>query len=146
MESYNDKQRKLLKIHFLINVRKKKKFLRDYFCVIKQHLENIVEFLWKSLKRVTYSLTNIISHDHICSSMCNVNTLIIVTTCIIVHDMLVIYGLRSYRKLINLIWIATRRPLRGDVYNLSLIDHSWDHRLEMLTERGGGETDLQWKR
>ena len=102
MESYNNKRRKLLKIHFFINLRKKILFLRAHFCVIKQNLENIVEFLWKSPKRVTYFLTNNISHDHICYSVCNVNMLIIVTTCIIVHDVLVFYGLLSHRKLINL--------------------------------------------
>ena len=95
-------------------------FLRANFCFIKKNLENIVEFLRKSPKIVTYSLTNNISHDHMCYSMCNVNMLIIVTTGIIVHDVLVFYGPRSHRKLINLFWIATRRPLRGEVYNLSL--------------------------
>ena len=45
--------------------------------------------------------------------------LIIVITCIIVHDVLVFYGLRSSRKLIKLFYIATRRPLR-EVYHLSL--------------------------
>ena len=105
---------------FLYQSAKKIIFLRAHFCVIKQNLENIVEFVWKSPKTVTYFLTNNISYDHICYSMCNVNTLIIVTTCIIVHDVLVFYGLRSHRKLINLFWIATRRPLRGEVYNLSL--------------------------
>ena len=77
-------------------------FLRSHFCVIKQKFENIVEILWKSPNRVTYSLTNDIFHDHICYSMCNVNMLIIVTTCIIVHDVLVFYGLRCPRKLIKL--------------------------------------------
>ena len=121
MESYKNKRRKLLKIHFFINLRKKKIiFLRANFCVIKQKFENTVEFLWKSPKRVTYSLTNNISHDHICYFMCNVNMLIIVITCIIIHDVLVFYGLRSHRKLINLFWIATRRPLRWEVNNLSL--------------------------
>ena len=98
----------------------KNNLLRAHFCVIKQTFENIVEILWKSPKRVTYSLTNNISHDHICYSMCNVNMLIIVTTCIIVHDVLVFYGLRSPRKLNKLFYIATRKPLRGEVYNLSL--------------------------
>ena len=102
MESYNNKQRKLLKIHFFINLRKKIICLVAHFCVIKQNLENIIEFLWKSPKRVTYSLTNNISHDHIYYSMCNINMLIIVITYIIVHDVLVFYGLRSNRKLINL--------------------------------------------
>ena len=46
--------------------------------------------------------------------------LIIVITCIIVHVVLVFYGLRSHRKFINLFKVATRRPLRGEVYNLSL--------------------------
>ena len=45
MEIYNNKRRKLLKIHFFINLRKKIIFLRVYFCVIKQNFENIVEFL-----------------------------------------------------------------------------------------------------
>ena len=120
IESYNNKRWKLLKIYFFINLRNKNKFSTSSFCVIKQSLENIVEFLWKSPKRVTYSLMNNISHEHICYSMCNVNMLIIVTTCIIVHDVLVFYGLRSHRKLINMFWIATRRSLRGDIYNLSL--------------------------
>ena len=102
MESYNNKRRKLLKLHFFINLRKKIICLLAHFCVIKQNLENIVEFLLKSSKRVTYSLTNNISHDHICYSMCNVNMLIILTICIIVHDVLVFYGVRSHRKLINL--------------------------------------------
>ena len=102
MESYNNKRRKLLKIHFFINLRTKLIFQRAHFSVIQQNLENIVSFLWKSPKRVTYSLTNNISHDHICYSMCNVNMLIIVTTSIIVHDVLVFYGLRSHRKLIKL--------------------------------------------
>ena len=39
-------------------------FLRAHFFVIKQNLENIVEIVWKSPKRVTYSLTNNIFHDH----------------------------------------------------------------------------------
>ena len=120
MESYNNKWRKFLKIHFFINLRTKIIFLRAQFCVIKQNFENIVEYLWKSPKRLTYSLTNNISHDHICYSMCNVNMLIIITTYIIVHDVLVFYGFRSHRKLINLFWIATRRPLREELYNLSL--------------------------
>ena len=94
-------------------------FLRAHFCVIKQNLENIVDFLCKSPKRVTYSLKNNISHDHICYSMFNVNMLIIVTTCIIVHDVLVFYGLRSQRKLINLFEIA-KKTLGGEVYNVSL--------------------------
>ena len=102
MESYDNKRWKLLKIHFLINLRKKIIFLRAHFCVIKQNFENIVEFLGKSPKTVTYSLTNNISHDHICHSMCNVNMLNIVTTCIIVLDLLVFYGLRYHRKPINL--------------------------------------------
>ena len=80
----------------------KKNFLWAHFCVIKQNLENIVEFVWKSPKRVTYSLMNNSSHDHICYSMCNVNMLILVTTSIIVHYVLVFYDLRSHRKLINL--------------------------------------------
>ena len=121
MECYNNKRRKLLKIHFFINLRKKIIFLRPHFCVIKQNLENIVEFLWKSPKTVTYSLTNNISHDHIWYSMCNGNMLIIGTICIIVHGVLIFYGLRSHRKLINLLRIARRKPLRGEVYNLSLI-------------------------
>ena len=103
MESYNNKRRTFLKIHFFINLRKKIIFLRPYFCVIKQNLENIVEFLWKSAKRVAYYLTNNISHDHICYSIYNVKMLIIVNTSIIVHDVLVFYGLRSHRKLINLL-------------------------------------------
>ena len=70
MESFDNKRRKLLKIHFFINLRRKIIFLRAHFCVIKQSLENIVTILWKSPKRVTYSLTNTISHDHICYSMC----------------------------------------------------------------------------
>ena len=45
MESYNNKWRKLLKIHFFINLHKKIIFLRGHFCVIKQNLEHIVEFL-----------------------------------------------------------------------------------------------------
>ena len=61
MESYNNKWRKLLKTHFYINLRKKIIFLRAHFFVIRQNFENIVEFLWKSPKRVTYSLTNNIS-------------------------------------------------------------------------------------
>ena len=77
MESYDNKRRKLLKIHFFINLRKKNNFLRAHFCVIK---ENIANFFFKSPKRVIYSLTNNISHEHICYSMCNVNMLIIVTT------------------------------------------------------------------
>ena len=36
MESYNNKRRKLLKIHFFINLRKEIIFLRAHFCVIKQ--------------------------------------------------------------------------------------------------------------
>ena len=44
VESYNNKRQKLLKIHLFINLRKKK-FLRAHFCVIKQNVENIVEFL-----------------------------------------------------------------------------------------------------
>ena len=45
METYNNNNKRweLLKIHF-INLRKKN-FLRAHFCVIKQNLENIVEFL-----------------------------------------------------------------------------------------------------
>ena len=43
MESYNNKRRKLLKIH--INLRKKIIFLRAHFSVIKQNLENIVKML-----------------------------------------------------------------------------------------------------
>ena len=120
MESYNNSRRKLLKIHFFINLHTKMIFLRAHFCVIKQNFDNIVEFLWKSPKRFTYSLTNNMSHDHICYSMCNVNMLIIVTTCIIVHDVLVFYCLRSHRNLINLFCIATRKLLRGEVYHLSL--------------------------
>ena len=80
----------------------KKNCLRANFCAIKQNLDNIVEILWKSPKRVTYSLKNNISYDHICYSMCNINMLIIVNTWIIVHDVLVFYGLRSHRKLIKL--------------------------------------------
>ena len=34
--------------------------------------------------------------------MCDVNMLIIVTACIIVHGVLVFYGVRSTRKLIKL--------------------------------------------
>ena len=68
-------------------------FIRAHFCVIKQNLENIVEIMGKSPKRVTYSLTNNISHDDICYY--NVNMLIIVTTYIIVHYVLIFYGLRS---------------------------------------------------
>ena len=45
MESYNDKQWKLLKTHFFINLRKKIIVLRANFWVIMQNLENIVEFL-----------------------------------------------------------------------------------------------------
>ena len=45
MESYNNKRRKLLKIHFFINLRKKIFFLRAHFCVIMQNLKIIVEFL-----------------------------------------------------------------------------------------------------
>ena len=76
-------------------------FVYGHFCVIKQNLEKIVNILWKSPKRVTYSLTNTISHDHICYSMCIVNRLIIVTTCIIVHDVLVFYDFRSPRSLLS---------------------------------------------
>ena len=88
-------------IYLLICV-KKIIFIRAHFCVIKQNFENIVPIFGKSRKRVTYSLTNSISHEHICCSMCNVNMLIIVITCIIVHDVLVFYGLRYPRKLIKL--------------------------------------------
>ena len=45
MESYNNKRRKVLKIHFFINLRKKISVLRAHFCVIKQNFENIVVFL-----------------------------------------------------------------------------------------------------
>ena len=45
MESYNNKRRKLLKIHFYINLRKEIIVLQAHFCVIKQHFENIVKFL-----------------------------------------------------------------------------------------------------
>ena len=48
-------------------------------------------------KSYIYFLTNNISHDHIFYSMCNLNMLIIVTTSIIVHDVLVFYGLRAGR-------------------------------------------------
>ena len=102
MESYDNKRRKLLKIHFHINLCKKIIFLRAHFCVIKHNFENIVNFFEKLSKRVTYSLTNNICLEHICYSMCNVNMLIIVTTCIIVQDVLVFYGLRSHRNVINL--------------------------------------------
>ena len=67
MESYDNKRRKLLQIHFLINLRK------NIICVMKQNLKNIVKYLWKSQKRFTYSLTNNISPDHICYSVYNVN-------------------------------------------------------------------------
>ena len=77
-------------------------FLRANFCVITQNVENIVKIFGKSSKRVTYSLTNDIAREHICYSMCNVNLLIIVTTFIIVHDVLVFYGIRFPRKLIKL--------------------------------------------
>ena len=103
MQSYDNKRRKFLKIHFFINLRKQVIFLRVHFCIIKQNIENIVNFFGKSPKRkIIYSLTNNISHEHICFSMCNVNMLIIVTTCIIVHDVLVFYVLRSPRKFIKL--------------------------------------------
>ena len=45
MESYNNKWQKLLKTQFFINLRNKIIVLRAHFCVIKQNLENIVEFL-----------------------------------------------------------------------------------------------------
>ena len=45
MESYDNKRRKLLKIHFFINLRKKNNFLRANFCIIKQNLKNIVKIL-----------------------------------------------------------------------------------------------------
>ena len=102
MESYNNKRRKLLKIHFFINLRKIIICLRAHFCVITKIFENIVKIFGKSPKIVTYSLTNNIFHEHICYSMCNVNMLIIVTTCIIVHDVLVFYSLCYPRKLIKL--------------------------------------------
>ena len=76
--SYNNKGRKLLKIHFFINLRKKIIFLRAHFCVIKQKFGEYCGIFMNIMKRVTYSLTNNISHDHICYSMCNVNMLIIV--------------------------------------------------------------------
>ena len=44
IESCNNKRRTLLKIHFFINMRKKMIFPRANFCVIKQNLENIVNF------------------------------------------------------------------------------------------------------
>ena len=44
-------------------------FPRGHFCVIKQNLKNIGKIVRKSPKRVTYSLTNNISHDHICYSI-----------------------------------------------------------------------------
>ena len=47
MDSYNNKRRKFLKIHFFINLRTKIIFLRAHFNVIKQHLENIVEYFMK---------------------------------------------------------------------------------------------------
>ena len=100
MEIYNNKRRNFLKLHFLIN--KKIIFLRAHFCVIKQNFVNFVDFFMKITEKSYISLRNNISHDHICYSMCNVNMLIIVTTCIIVHDVFVIYGLRSHKKFINL--------------------------------------------
>ena len=45
MESYDNKRRKLLKIHIFINLRTKIIFLRAHFFVIKQNLENIVKIL-----------------------------------------------------------------------------------------------------
>ena len=44
-ESYNNKRGQFLKIHFFINLRKIIIFQRAHFYVIKQYLENIVEFL-----------------------------------------------------------------------------------------------------
>ena len=44
MESYNNKLRKLLKIHLFINLRKQIFFQRAHFSVIKQNFVNIVEF------------------------------------------------------------------------------------------------------
>ena len=44
MEIYNNKRRKLLKIHFFINLRKKIIFLRDHFCFIKQNLRILSNF------------------------------------------------------------------------------------------------------
>ena len=52
MEIYNNKRRKLVKIHFSINLRKTIIFLLAHFCVIKHNFENIVEFLLKSLKEL----------------------------------------------------------------------------------------------
>ena len=89
MESYNNKRRKLLKINFFINLR----VYEAIFVLLRKIWRILSNFLRKSPKIVTYSLTNNISHDHICYSMCNVNMLIIVNTCIIVHDVLVFYGL-----------------------------------------------------
>ena len=37
MESYNNKRRKLFKVHLFINLRKEIAFLRADFCVIKQN-------------------------------------------------------------------------------------------------------------
>ena len=42
LESYDNKRRKFLKIHFFINLRKKK-----IFFVIKQNFENMVQIFWK---------------------------------------------------------------------------------------------------
>ena len=88
MKSYDNKLWNCSNTFLYKSVYKQIIFLRAHFCVINQNLENIVKFLWKSPKKVAYSLTNNISHDHIFYSMCNVNMMIIVTICIIAHDVL----------------------------------------------------------
>ena len=65
MESYDNKRRKLRKIHFFINLRKNNNVSMSHICVIKQNFENIVKIFGKSPKRVTYSLTNNISRTYL---------------------------------------------------------------------------------
>ena len=54
MESYNSKRQKLLKLQFFINLRKKIIFLRAHFFVIKQNVENIVEFFLMKITEKSY--------------------------------------------------------------------------------------------
>ena len=51
MKSYNNKQRKLLKIHFFTNLRKIVSCLRAHFCVIKQNFETIADFFYENQRK-----------------------------------------------------------------------------------------------
>ena len=81
----------------------KKLFFHELILVLLCKICRILlKFYENHGKEELHILSRTISLTNIFEILCNVNMLIMVTTCIIVHDVLVFYALRSPRKLIKL--------------------------------------------